>query len=174
MARSKKAIRRTGRRSGTSKKTYGKTAGQKRRGYGDYIPKYTGGGRTAFKKFADKVIHAAAEAKKFTMTCGIGNFSNMPYCNKYVDVEWDQTNPTPTPLTLPDNYKVNDNPTLGQQVSYYGTTLLSDQFYRVMSTYPWGYSGSDGTGMIALVRKVPAYSYFFPLAYTEGSYQSQG
>lgn len=42
--------------------------------------------KSAFKKFAEKVVQAGAEAKKFTMTCGNGNFSNMPFCNRYVEL----------------------------------------------------------------------------------------
>lgn len=57
--------------SRTGTKSYGKSNMQKRKSYGSYIGKKRPYGQT-FKKFAEKVITAASEAKKMTCKIGVG------------------------------------------------------------------------------------------------------
>lgn len=60
---------------------------QKRKSYGSYIPKVTNKYNVGFKKFAEKVISAAGEAKKMTCRIGTGATSNVPFGCFYLSYE---------------------------------------------------------------------------------------
>ncbi len=77
-----------GKRTKAPKSKYGKyitrtSSSTKRPSYGNYMPKKTSKGYNSFKRYAQKVVTAASEAKIMTCIAGAGGYSNIPYSSIY-------------------------------------------------------------------------------------------
>lgn len=97
-----------------AKKSYGKSAMQKRKSYGSYIGKKKFGNNN-FKKFAERVLTAASEAKKMTCRIGCGGLSNVPFGSVYLTPDqYDALNERDR-----DSYRTRQNPCVPGIVSHY-------------------------------------------------------